>query len=68
MDTLKGVALVATFLGFIAVFAVWCSIWNKTWQAAVTPIREEIYSASLPPSHCLMHSWWWWRDAGCRLI
>jgi hypothetical protein len=29
------------------VFAVWCSIWNQTWQAAVTPIRDEIIQRQL---------------------
>jgi len=27
MDTLKGAALIAAFLGFIAVFATWAVLW-----------------------------------------
>jgi hypothetical protein len=40
MDTLKGVALVIAFLGFIATCATWIHIWDSTWQAAVEPVRR----------------------------
>jgi hypothetical protein len=72
MDTLKGAALIATFLGFIATCATGIHIWDATWQAAVEPTRANIYSAemsrSLDHSACMHSSFWWWRVAGCRLI
>ena len=43
MDTLKGAALIAAFLGFIATCATWIHIWDSTWQAAVEPVRGAIY-------------------------
>jgi len=71
LDTLKGAALIATFLGFIATCAAWIHIWDSTWQAAVEPARGAIYDTRLNrlgPSPCLRSSWMWWRTAGCRLI
>jgi hypothetical protein len=47
MDTLKGVALVIAFLGFLATCATWIHIWDSTWQAAVEPIRGAIYETRL---------------------
>jgi hypothetical protein len=46
MDTLKGVALVIAFFGFIATCATWIHIWDSTWQAAVEPVRSEAYLAT----------------------
>ena len=46
MDTLKGVALVIAFFGFIATCATWIYIWDSTWQAAVEPVRSEAYLAT----------------------
>jgi hypothetical protein len=71
MDTLKGVALVIAFLGFLVTCATWIHIWDSMWQAAVEPTRGAIYNARLNrlgPSPCLRSSWMWWRTAGCRLI
>ncbi len=47
LDTLKGAALIATFLGFIATCAAWIHIWDSTWQAAVEPARGAIYDTRL---------------------
>ena len=42
MDTIKGLALIATLIGFIATCATWIHIWDSTWQAAVAPVRGAI--------------------------
>jgi hypothetical protein len=72
LDKLKGVALIATFLGVLAVFATWVMLWDSVWRTAVEPTRVNIYSAqmsrALDHSACLRSSFWWWRSAGCRLI
>ena len=69
MDSLKGAALIATFIGVLITFAMWVSLWDSTWQAAVEPTRAQIYKARLGPSDCLAPlAWWWKRQAGCRLI
>ena len=71
IDTLKGVALIATFIGVLAVFGVWVAIWDATWKAAVEPTRGAIYDARLNrlgPSPCMSKSWMWWWTAGRRLI
>jgi len=71
-DRLKGAPLVCTFIGFIAIFAMWVSLWENVWRTAVEPTRANIYSAemsrALDHSACLRSSFWWWRLAGCRLI
>ena len=71
MDTLKGAALIATFIGFLSIFAMWVLLWENVWQASVEPVRGAIYETRLNrlgPSPCLRSSWMWWRTAGCRLI
>ena len=71
MDTLKGAALIATFIGFLSIFAMWVLLWENVWQASVEPVRGAIYETQLNrlgPSPCLRSSWMWWRTAGCRLI
>ena len=69
MDTIKGLALIATFIGVLIIFAMWVSLWENVWQASVEPTRGAIYDARLNrlgPSPCLRSSWMWWRTAGCR--
>jgi len=69
MDTLKGAALIATFIGVLTIFAAWVVIWQDTWRAAVEPTVASIYRARIGPSDCLAPlAWWWKRQAGCRLI
>ena len=72
MDTIKGLALIATFIGVLIAFAMWVSLWENVWQVAVEPTRANIYSAemsrALDHSACMRSSLWWWRLAGCRLI
>jgi len=70
MDTLKGAALIAAFLGFIAICATWICIWDSTWRVAIEPVRGAIYETRLNrlgPSPCLRSSWMLWQSAGCRL-
>jgi hypothetical protein len=72
MDTIKGLALIGTFIGVFTIFAMWVSLWENVWQVAVEPTRANIYSAemsrALNHSACVRSSWMWWRSAGCRLI
>jgi len=37
MDTIKGLALIGTFIGVLITFAMWVSLWENVWQAAVEP-------------------------------
>ena len=37
IDTLKGVALIGTFIGVLITFAMWVSLWENVWQASVEP-------------------------------
>ena len=70
MDTIKGLALIATFIGFLTIFAMWVSLWDNVWRVSVEPVRGAIYDTRLNrlgPSPCLRSSWWWWRETGCRL-
>ena len=41
MDTLKGVALIATFIGFLSIFATWVLLWDSVWETSVEPTRGE---------------------------
>ena len=69
IDTLKGAALIGTFIGVLITFAMWVSLWENVWQASVEPTRANIYKARIGPSDCLAPlAWWWKRQAGCRLI
>ena len=43
MDTIKGLALIATFIGVLIIFAMWVSLWENVWQASVEPTRAQIY-------------------------
>ena len=35
MDTIKGLALIGTFIGVLTIFAMWVSLWENVWQASV---------------------------------
>ena len=35
MDTLKGLALIATFIGVLVVFAMWVALWENVWRVSV---------------------------------
>jgi hypothetical protein len=71
-DTLKGAALVCTFLGFLAMCAALVQWHDKTWKIAIEPTRANVYSAqmrrALDHSACLRSFWMRWPSAGCRLI
>ena len=65
MDTIKGVALIATFIGFLTIFAMWVSLWDNVWRVSVEPVRGAIYDTRLNrlgPPPCLRSSWMWWRS------
>ena len=49
LDTLKGAALIAAFIGFLTIFAMWVSLWNDVWRVSVEPTRASIYNARLVP-------------------
>ena len=53
MDTIKGLALITTFIGFLAIFAMWVSLWENVWQPSVEPTRAQIYKARIGPSDCV---------------
>jgi hypothetical protein len=36
IDALKGAALIAAFIGFLTIFAMWVSLWDNVWRV-VTP-------------------------------
>ena len=63
----KGSALVAAFIGFLTIFAMWVSLWDSVWRVSVEPVRSQAYIARIGPSHCLSRSWSWWWTEGCRL-
>jgi hypothetical protein len=66
MDTIKGLALIGTFIG--SIFAMWVSLWENVWRVSVEPTRAQIYKARIAPLDCLAPlAWWWKRQAGCRL-
>ena len=69
IDTLKGAALIATFIGVLITFAMWVLLWVNVWQASVEPTRAQIYKARIGPSDCLAPIAPWWKaQAKCRLI
>ena len=47
MNTLKGAALIGTFLGVLTIFAMWVSLWENVWRVSVEPTRGAIYDARL---------------------
>ena len=71
MDTIKGLAIIVTFIGVFTIFAIWVSLWENVWRVSVEPVRGATYDARLNrlgSSPCLRSSWMRWRAAGCRLI
>ena len=68
MDVLTGFAVIASMVLFFATVAALVEWWDTTWRIAIEPVRSEVYAARMSPSPCLLHSWWWWRESGCRLI
>ena len=72
MDTIKGLAIIVTFIGVFTIFAMWVSLWENVWRVAVQPVRSEAYttqmSRALDQSACFRSSLMWWRSAGCRVI
>ena len=49
MDMLKGAALIAAFIGFLTIFAMWVSLWDNVWRASVEPTKASIYTARIGP-------------------
>ena len=47
MDTIKGLALIATFVGVLIIVAMWVSLWENVWSASVEPVRGAIYDTRL---------------------
>jgi hypothetical protein len=37
IDTLKGAALMGTFIGVLTIFAMWVLLWENVWSASVEP-------------------------------
>ena len=40
MDTLKAAALVATFIGFLTIFAMWVSLW-VVWRVSQSGLQRQ---------------------------
>jgi hypothetical protein len=34
MDTIKGLALIGTFIGVLITFAMWVSLWDNVWSVS----------------------------------
>lgn len=47
MDMLKGASLIAAFIGFLAIFVMWVSLWNDVWRVSLEPVRGAIYDTRL---------------------
>jgi hypothetical protein len=47
IDTLKGAALMGTFIGVLTIFAMWVLLWENVWSASVEPVRGAIYETQL---------------------
>ena len=65
---LKGLALIAVFIGVMACFYMAVQWWDATWTAAIEPTKARLYETRLPPSPCNTRLYWYWRENGCRLI
>jgi hypothetical protein len=63
---LKGSALVAGFIGFLATCAALIAWWDSTWQKEMSPYHQ-VRSISDPPCVFGEPTWCWWRSAGCRV-
>ena len=48
-DTLKGAALVCTFLGFLALCAALVHWHDKTWKVAIEPTKASVFALSIAP-------------------
>ncbi len=48
-DKLKGAALIASFIGVLAIFAMWVALWENVWRVSVEPDRGAIYDARTQP-------------------
>ena len=38
MDTIKGLAIIVTFIGVFTIFAIWVSLWENVWRVSVEPV------------------------------
>ena len=38
MDTIKGLALIGTFIGVLIIFAMWVSLWENVWPVSADSI------------------------------
>jgi hypothetical protein len=42
IDTLKGAALIGTFIDVLTIFAMWVSLWENVWRVSVEPTRANV--------------------------
>ena len=54
MDMLKGAALIAAFIGFLAIFSMRVSLSDNVWRVVVQPVRSQAYTTQM--SRALDHS------------
>ena len=55
MDTIKGLALIATFIGVLIIFAMWVSLWENVWQASVVVQYTTLDSTALGLRRAFAH-------------
>jgi len=56
MDTIKGLALVATFIGVLIVFAMWVS----PWAIALPSLIIDVVAVGGLSVDIIGRSAWWW--------
>jgi hypothetical protein len=68
-DAISSALLMAVMLACFTMGAALVSWWDTTWELAVAPTRQSIYSAVMTRrSPCLKSPWrWYWREARCRV-
>ena len=67
-DILAKLALIGCMVLCFGIILAWIGLWESTWRIAVEPARSAAYTARIGASPCLLRSFWWWRELGCRLI
>ena len=58
-DTLKGLALISTFIAVLATFAMWVGLWETTWRADESKhLQRSPWSDTMPPLiHGMAREW-----------
>jgi hypothetical protein len=62
-DTITGMMLVFAMILFFATSAALVVLVGFHMADRGPTVRSQAYTAKLGHSHCLTHSYWWWRSA-----